>query len=216
MLKRVLSFVVLFLLLSVIPVNAATGIDYLNKQDLTKENATNLKTLALVAQVYGNVGNDILELKSKISSAAEKNTLPEQSYALLVTGDLDLAEQIVAKQNHDGSWEDNVYTTALTSYALFKNNLEVSSADSGLAYLESKQKENGSWNNSVQDTAVSLLALLQGSYNGQVEQQALDWLLLQQGGSWGSNVNTAWANLAFLEEGTSTDAVDNAVSFSNV
>jgi len=56
------------------------------------------------------------------------------------------------------------------------------------------QNEDGAWGDDVvsqvQETVLSLMALTKGSYKGETEQKAVDWLLRQQGGNnkWGSNI----------------------------
>ncbi|TDX48919.1 putative Ig domain-containing protein [Orenia marismortui] len=195
------------------------SINYLENLDLIKEKSVDLKTLAMIIKVSSMSGDNMSELKAKLKSFATEEELVKQPYVLLSIADEALAEKVSSQQDYSGAWGDDIYSTALISAALFDDNLELGSANSGLAYLESMQHTDGSWGedkvSSVQDTAVALLALTKGGYSGEIEEKAANWLLLQQSGNgnWGSNLNTAWSTLALMELGTNDDEISKAIQF---
>ena len=188
---------------------------YLNNQDLFDEEVLDFKTLALLIKVYSNSGTDMPHLKDKLTAYVADQKLIEQAYSLMAVSDDSLAESVVTKQKPNGSWEDSIYQTAISSYGLLEADLKVSSALQGLDYLAAQQNSNGSWNHSIQDTAVAVLALVRGGYHNSAVQEAVKWLLLQQSGSgnWGSNTNTSWTMLALLEEGNYKEEVKEAATY---
>lgn len=159
----------------------------------------------MLVKAFESTG-DTSELKEKILFHATKEDLKGKAFALLAVSDPSLAEKVIIKQNYLGDWEEDVYLTALISYALLEHGLEINKAQSGLFYLVSVQNNDGSWGrngkSSIQETALALLVLNKGNFSYGVKEKAMEWLLRHQNnnGSWGNNnISTAWAMMAIAE-----------------
>jgi hypothetical protein len=74
--KRIIICVLTALFFFIVPVKAATSIEYLKEQSLTEESLIRFKTLSMVANCSQVAGNDVSKLKNRLTIEIDKQKLP--------------------------------------------------------------------------------------------------------------------------------------------
>lgn len=125
---------------------------------------------------------------------------------------VDLQHHLITAQQPDGSWNNKVSDTALTTYALNKREVENREAvERGLFWLKEQEDEDEFTWGSIEDDSKSILAL---DNAGAVVWKEISGLMLKQSpdGSFGGIEDTAWATMA-LSTQPNKEAADKAMSW---
>jgi hypothetical protein len=216
--KSILLSLILLLSIS-ITTFAVTGMDFLENSSLLETNNYDYKALSIIIKVLTANGQNIDIYRSKLLAAVSKQGVESHAYALLATFNPDMATELTAKQQNGGSWNDDIYLTSLSTYALLATDQQFTNALSGIDYISSNQNEDGGWGVNGQSTPLTTIfavaALKKANSYNDITQKGLEWLLLHQGGEggWGNHINTAWACLALHELGTNPDELEKAVNY---
>ena len=107
-----------------------------------------------------------------------KKTLNQQAQNLalmyLITKDINYANQLVKLQDPQGSFNSNIFNTALAIKALRASQQFDQEIEQARSWIESKRLNDGSWNTNIRDTAMVLYGVYSEAAIGDLGTQTQD------------------------------------------
>jgi len=190
---------------------------FLRTNPLYDETVIDYRSAAMTANILELSGRDTTLLKYQINRIVPKN-LTSLIYYVMTTKNSNIATELAARQNSNGSWNNDVGLTALACLSLIKVDKTSATAANGINFIQSNQNPDGGWGNNGSEVITTAMVLkvfkALGIYNSGV-QKGLAWLLSSQGsdGGWGSNISTAWACVALEEYDINNVQLKEAIKY---